>query len=154
MKMFDYFVENVVPRFYNNGVEFTVSEIIDDGKYMFVDSSISVTRQYNDQEIIWATLKLRLLYNTHNNFWSAHKIWEFLVDPVNDVINTYKTVICKDVNFQEAVWDLTSIMKLNIADLADFDSYGYSINYCWPEHHQFDIDNIEQDVNNSLFSVY
>ena len=152
MDQFNYFIDNIVPRFTFQNVGFTVSEVIDDGKYMYVDSSISVARFYQKEEIIWATLKLRLLYNTVNNFWSAHKIWEFLVDPDNNIINTYKSVICKNVNFQEVIWDVTRFTSINIADLANSDSYGYSINYYWADFRQFDIDN--QEVIDNSFSVY
>ena len=130
------------------GVQYTTTSIINDGYLYYVDSFISVSREFNDSSIIWATLKLRLMYNNVTNTWSSFKFWEFLVNPHTGEVHTCKKTLIRNANFMEAVWDIANVMGLDIAELAEYDSYNYDIHFEWPE------DSFINDINQYSIHTY
>ena len=131
---FQNFTDIIVPGYSYNDINFDTSSIIQDNCCYYIDSKISVSRDYKDQPVIWATIKLRLSFCEQTKSWSAYKIWEFLVNPYEKVINTYRFTLVRDVSYMEAVLNIAEIMKCDIVKLADDDSNYLDLDYYWDEY--------------------
>lgn len=151
---FQNFTDIIVPGYSYNGINFDMSSIIQDNCCYYIDCKISVSRDYKDQPVIWATIKLRLSFCEQTNTWSAYKIWEFLVNPYEKVINTYRFTLVRDVSYMEAVLNIAGIMKCDIVKLADDDSNYLDLDYYWDEYrynYGVEIDSVSRTPELSIY---